>query len=89
MWVKVVIIILFVSLVLSLSGGFLFLLRDFGVPESKRTLYALGTRITLAIILMSFIGFQIQSGNLTNTAPWDQTYTVSKPAAGANVENSE
>ncbi len=72
MWIKIVIVLLFISLLLSLSSGFAFLLKDFGVPESKRTLYALGTRIAIAVILMIFIGYHIHTGNLKNTAPWDQ-----------------
>lgn len=72
MWLKVIILVLFVGVVVSLSAGLNFLLRDAGVPESKRTLYALGVRITLAVLMMLCVGYGFYSGILNNSAPWDQ-----------------
>jgi len=70
---KALIVIEFIALVICLSSGFVFLMKDIGVvPESKRTLYALGTRITIAALLMLTIGYGIQSGKLKNNAPWNQ-----------------
>jgi uncharacterized membrane protein len=71
MLLKILIVILFVAVIISLTGGLIFLLKDMNVPESKRTLYALGIRLTLAIALMATIAYGIQTGQLKNKAPWD------------------
>lgn len=71
MWLKVVIGLLFVLTVASLSSALLFLLKDMGSATSKRTLYALGIRITLAILLVGTIAYGFYSGQLTSTAPWE------------------
>lgn len=67
---KIIIVVLFIAVVASLSSGLVFLIKDMGAPESKRTLYALGVRITLAAALLLSIGYGIGSGKLGNTAPW-------------------
>jgi len=67
---KFLIIFLFIAVVASLSSGLVFLIKDMGVSDSKRTLYALGVRITLAAALLLTIAYGIQSGKLANTAPW-------------------
>ena len=46
MWLKVLIVILFIAILISLSSALVFLLKDIQ-SKSKRTLYALGIRITL------------------------------------------
>lgn len=71
MLLKVIIVILFIAVLASLSSGLLFLLKDINVPNSKRTLYALGIRVTLAISLMAVIAYGLHTGQLTSTAPWD------------------
>ena len=72
MLIKFLVIVLFIAVLGSLSSGLVFLIKDMGVPESKRTLYALGTRIVLAASLMGVIAYGIQSGQLANTAPWSE-----------------
>jgi len=72
MGLKILIVIEFIALLVCLSSGFVFLMKDVGVPESKRTLYALGTRIAIAILLMLTVAYGIQTGKLKNTAPWDR-----------------
>ncbi|WP_250460554.1 DUF2909 domain-containing protein [Microbulbifer litoralis] len=74
MWLKVVIVFLFLAVLASLSSALFFLLRDMGAPESKRTLYALGIRITLAALLVFAIWYGFDSGILSNTAPWANKY---------------
>lgn len=74
MWLKVVIVFLFLAVLVSLSSALFFLLRDMGAPESKRTLYALGIRITLAALLLFTIWYGFDSGILSNTAPWADKY---------------
>ncbi|WP_049723925.1 DUF2909 domain-containing protein [Gilvimarinus polysaccharolyticus] len=72
MWLKIIILILFAGVLLSLTAGLNFLLRDAGGSHKKRTLYALGIRITLATLMMACVIYGFYSGILTNTAPWDQ-----------------
>ncbi|AMX01216.1 DUF2909 domain-containing protein [Microbulbifer thermotolerans] len=74
MWLKIVIVFLFLAVLASLSSALFFLLRDMGAPESKRTLYALGIRITLAALLLLAIWYGFDSGLLSNTAPWADKY---------------
>jgi hypothetical protein len=73
MWLKIIILLLFVGIVLSLSGGFVFLLKDNNMPQSKRTLYALGIRITLAVLMMLCVIYGFYSGILHSQAPWDHS----------------
>ena len=47
----------------------MFLFKDHETGR-KRTLYALGLRITLAIALMGLVGYGLQTGQLTLGAPW-------------------
>jgi hypothetical protein len=70
MWLKTAIIIVFVALLLSLGSGLVFLFRDRG--EGKRTMYALGIRITLAVALMALITYGVLSGQLHSQAPWSK-----------------
>lgn len=74
MWLKIVIVFLFLAVLASLSSALFFLLRDMGAPESKRTLYALGIRISLAALLLFAIWYGFDSGTLSNTAPWADKY---------------
>lgn len=74
MWLKIVIVFLFLAVLASLSSALFFLLRDIGAPESKRTLYALGIRICLAVLLLFAIWYGFDSGILSNTAPWADKY---------------
>ena len=72
MILKIAIVVLFLAVVVSLSSGLVFLLKDIDAPQSKRALYALGIRITLAATLLTLIGYGLYSGQLGSTAPWDQ-----------------
>ncbi len=70
MWLKIAIVILFVAVVASLASSLMFLFKD-TTSESKRSLYALGVRVTLAATLLLLIGYGIYTGQLVSTAPWD------------------
>lgn len=70
MTIKILIIVLFISLVLALSTGLHFLIKDQGNAK-KRTAYALGVRVTLAGLLMATIGYGFATGQLKSKAPWD------------------
>lgn len=72
MWLKLLIVFLFLAVLASLSSALVFLLKDMGAPDSRRTLYALGIRITLAALLMICIFYGFHSGILSSQAPWDQ-----------------
>lgn len=71
MWLKITIVVLFIAVVISLSSGLVYLLKDGGASESRRTLYALGIRITLAALLLALIFYGFYSGMLHSTAPWE------------------
>ena len=60
---KTIIVILFLAVVASLSSGLWFLLRD--SSEQKRTMLALGVRVTLASLLLATVAYGILSGTLT------------------------
>lgn len=71
MWLKALIVVLFVALLISLTTGLVFLLKDVGNGR-RRTLYALGVRVALASALLVAIGWGFWSGRLSSTAPWDR-----------------
>ncbi|GAB2892002.1 DUF2909 domain-containing protein [Microbulbifer echini] len=74
MWLKIVIVVLFLAVLVSLSSALFFLLRDMGASHSKRTLYALGIRVTLAALLLLAIWYGFESGILAKSAPWANKY---------------
>lgn len=67
---KAIIVILFLAIIASLFSGAVFFFKDQG--STKRTLYALGVRITLAILLMITITYGVMTGQLRLNAPWHQ-----------------
>ncbi len=71
MWLKIIIVILFIAVLLSLSSALMFLLKDMG-SSSKRTLYSLGIRISLAGLLIACVFYGLATGQLGSSAPWDQ-----------------
>lgn len=69
---KFIIVVLFIAVIASLSSGLWFLLND--RDNEKRTLYALGIRVTLAGLLLLTVAYGVLSGTLTMQAPWSGTY---------------
>lgn len=65
---KTVIFLLLAGILISLACGFVFFYIDKG--RSKRVLYALGVRVTLAVILMGCIFYGLATGALRLNAPW-------------------
>lgn len=57
----------------SLGSGLYFLIVDQGKPDSKRTVYSLGFRVTLAVILVILVTIGLITGELGNTVPWDDS----------------
>lgn len=72
MWLKTVIVVLFIALVISLFSSLAFLIKDKG--STKRTWHTLGIRLVLASLLMGFLIYGIYTGQLGSNAPWDQRY---------------
>ncbi|MDT8428000.1 MAG: DUF2909 domain-containing protein [Pseudomonadales bacterium] len=65
---KTIIVLLLAGILTSLILGFIFFYQDKG--RSKRTLYALGVRVTLAVILMGCVVYGLLTGELSLQAPW-------------------
>jgi len=86
MWLKVIIVLLFLAILASLSGGLFFFFKDIG-SHSKRTLYALGTRVTLATLLLACVFYGLYTGQLGSTAPWDAGPATAKPSASISTED--
>jgi uncharacterized PurR-regulated membrane protein YhhQ (DUF165 family) len=76
--IKIVIIVLLAGVVLSLFSSLAFLFKDSERPESKRALYALGIRITLAgaLLLTVLYGFATGELSMGSNAPWHQSQTT-------------
>ena len=74
MMLKLLVVILFIGVVLSLSSSLVFLIKDIESPK-KRALYALGIRITLAALLMTTVFYGLYTGQLGSSAPWDRKLT--------------
>lgn len=72
MAIKIIIVLLFIGVLLSLSSGLYFLLKDFGSKESDRLRIALGIRIVLAAALLGAVYYGFSSGELRSQAPWDK-----------------
>lgn len=69
---KALILFLLAGVVVSLFSGLVFLFRDSDRHDSKRTLYALGVRITFAgaLLITVFYGFYSGELRLGSNAPW-------------------
>ena len=69
---KVIIVVLFIGVVISLFSGLVFLFKDTARTDSKRTFYALGIRVTLASLLLLTISYGLYTGELRMgaNAPW-------------------
>ena len=82
MYLKVIIFILLIGVIASLGSGLFFLFKDSGRPESRRTLHALGVRVTLAAALVGTIFYGLYTGQLRlgTNAPWHgQTSSLQAP----------
>lgn len=82
---KIVIVVLLVGVLISLFSGLVFLFKDSDRQDSKRTLYALGVRITLAAALLITVLYGFYSGQLRmgTHAPWHDAGTEQQEPAPA------
>ncbi|MDA8982031.1 DUF2909 domain-containing protein [Gammaproteobacteria bacterium] len=69
---KTLIIFVVVLLLVSLGASLVFLLLDQGKTDSKRTVYALGARVTFAVILILLVIYGLYTGELGNSVPWQR-----------------
>lgn len=77
MWLKVVIVFLFIALVTSLFSSFGFLMKNRGKdPDDHRAWHSLTVRLILAALMIGFIFFGIYTGRLGSNAPWDARYAT-------------
>jgi hypothetical protein len=72
MLLKAIIIVLLIGVIASLGSGLFFLFKDSDRPDSRRTLHALGVRVTLAAALLATIFYGLSTGQLRlgTNAPW-------------------
>ena len=68
MWLKALILILFLAVVASLGTGFYFLLTD--NSGSSNLLRSLKVRISLTVIIMLIIVIAWLHGDIHSQAPW-------------------
>jgi len=62
-WIKVIIIVIFLGIIASLASGLVYLVRDRG--NSRRTLRALTWRIGLSVGLFVFLMILVATGVIT------------------------
>ena len=89
MFLKTLIVVLLICVVISLFSGLVFLFKDTDRENSKRTLYALGARVTFAtaLLLTIFYGFYTGQLRMGVNAPWHQaTPAQASPDEPASAE---
>ena len=74
MSVKSIIIVLIIGILLSLASSLFFLFKDRG--EGKRTVYGLGIRVTLAILLIILVAYGLSTGELGNSYMLLKVYKI-------------
>ena len=71
MWLKVIIVVLFIANVLALGGALFTLLNDMGQGGKSRTVNLLLIRVSLAALLLVFVAYGFYTGQLgVGGAPW-------------------
>jgi hypothetical protein len=88
MFLKGLIIVLLIGVLASLGSGLVFLFKDSGKPESRRTLNALGVRVSLAAALVAAVAYGLFTGELQmgSNAPWhSQTHPEQRQPAPAET----
>lgn len=67
---KLIIVIVFLLLVVSLLTSFGYLMKDQGDHARFRTWHVLGIRVFLTVLLIAIICYGVYSGQLYSQAPW-------------------
>lgn len=86
MWLKIVIVVLFIALVVSLFTSLAFLFKEQTTKNhknSRKIFNALTVRLVLTVLLISFLFYGVYTGQLRSNAPWDARYEdrITTPAA--------
>lgn len=72
MWLKVIIVVLFIGLVASLFTGLTFLFQDReSEGKSHRLWNTLSVRLVMTALLLGFLIYGVFTGQLASNAPWD------------------
>lgn len=73
MWLKAIIVILFIGLVISLFSGLAFLFKDREEEQQPRSRLwnALSLRLLLTGLLVALLIYGVFTGQLGSNAPWD------------------
>jgi hypothetical protein len=71
MWIKVIIVLLFIANIAALGTAFYTLMLDQG-RGGKRTANLLLLRVSLAGLLLLFVIYGVWSGDLGIAAPWHE-----------------
>lgn len=81
---KPLIVVLLIGVLLSLFSGLVFLFQDSDQHNSRRTLHALGIRISLAAALLAtlFYGFYTGQLRIGTKAPWHNRPPAADAAPG-------
>ena len=75
MWLKVIIVILFIANVVALGSALFTLLNDMGDGAKSRTVNLLFIRVSLAVLLLVFVSYGLYTGQLgVGGAPWTGRY---------------
>lgn len=82
--IKVIIVLLLIAMVISLTSGAVFFFKDQG--GTKRTLHALGVRLTIAVLLIITILYGVFTGQLGMNAPWHQR--LQQPSQQSSPQSS-
>ena len=69
MWLKVVVVILFIANLIALGSAFFTLVHDQG-KSGRRTASLLLLRVSLAALLLAFVMYGFYTGQLGVSAPW-------------------
>lgn len=79
---KIIIFVLLIGVVVSLFSGLFFLFKDAEKADSRRTLHALGVRVTLAAALLAtlFYGFYTGQLRMGTNAPWHSESVRTQPS---------
>ncbi len=67
---ETIIIVLLVAVVISLFAGLVLYFKDREAANSKRMLYLLGLRVSLAGMLLLVVFYGLYTGELQMSAPW-------------------
>lgn len=91
MWLKIIIVVLFIALVISLFSGLIFLFQDReNENEGKSRVWsALTIRLVLAGLLVATLVYGVFTGQLGSNAPWDERYEQKLQPQATNPADSE